>query len=70
MKGLVLIYIIYSDTAVPIFRAQHIDSQRGAVVEWLERLGYGEESRRQVVSSRLGSSMRRLQNSLCQPSGK
>ena len=28
--------------------------KRGAVVEWLERCGYGAESRRKVVSSRLG----------------
>ena len=28
--------------------------QRGAVVDWLERLNYGAESRQKVVSSRLG----------------
>ena len=37
--------------------------KRGAVVEWFERRGYGAESRRKVVSSRLG-------NFLCQPSSK
>ena len=31
-----------------------------AVAEWLERLGYAAESRRKVVSSRLGFAMRRL----------
>ena len=43
---------------------------RGVVVDWLERLDYGAESRRKVVSSRLGFAMRRLENSLCQPSSK
>ena len=33
----------------------------GQVVEWL---GYGEESRHKVVSSRLGFAMPRLENSL------
>ena len=28
--------------------------ERGAVVEWLERCGYGADSRRKIVSSRLG----------------
>ena len=32
------------------------------MVEWLERLDYGAESRRKVVSSRLGFAMRRLEN--------
>ena len=36
---------------------------RGAVVEWLERLVYGAESRCEVVSSRLRFAMRRLENS-------
>ena len=27
---------------------------KGAMVEWLEQLDYGAESRRKVVSSRLG----------------
>ena len=36
--------------------------------ESLERLDYDAESRRKVVSSRLGFAMRRLENSLCQPS--
>ena len=38
--------------------------ERGTVVEWLEQLGYGAESRRKVVSSRLGFAMRKLENSL------
>ena len=37
---------------------------RGAVVEWLERLGFGAESCRKVVSSRLGFAMRQLENFL------
>ena len=32
-------------------------STRGVVVEWLERLDYGAESRRKVVSLRLGFTM-------------
>ena len=40
------------------------------MVEWLERLGYGAESRHKVVCSRLGTAMQRLENSLCQPSSK
>ena len=38
--------------------------------EWLERLYYGAESRRKVVSSRLGFAVRRLENFLCQPSSE
>ena len=38
------------------------------MVEWVERLDYGAESRRKVVSSRLDFAMRRLENSLCPPS--
>ena len=34
------------------------------MVEWLERLHYGTESRRKVVSSRLGFAKRRLENSV------
>ena len=45
-------------------------AHRGAVVEWLERLGYGTGSRRKVMSSRLGFAMRRLENSLCKPSSE
>ena len=45
-------------------------SQRGIVVEWLERFTYGAESRRKVVSSRLGFTMWQLENSLCQLSNK
>ena len=40
------------------------------MVEWLERLDYGAESRRKVVRSRLGFAMRRLEKSLCQPRSK
>ena len=36
----------------------------GAVVEWLGRLDYGAESRRRVVSSRLGFAIRRLENAV------
>ena len=42
-----------------------LKEKRGAIIEWL---GYGAGSRRKVVSSRLGFAMRRLENSLCQPS--
>ena len=49
---------------------QMIAQKRGAVVEWLEQLEYGAESRRKVVSSRLGFAMRQLENSLCQPSSE
>ena len=42
----------------------------GAIVELLERLGYGAESRCKVMSSRLGFPMQRLENCLCQPSSK
>ena len=52
-----------------IFRTT-TEAERGVVVEWLERLDYDAKSRRKVVSSRLGFAMRRLQNSLCQPSSK
>ena len=38
------------------------------MVEWLERLDYPAESRRKVVSSRLGFAI--LENSLCQPSSE
>ena len=40
------------------------------MAEWLERLDYGAESRRKVVSPRLDFAMRRLENSLCRPSSK
>ena len=36
---------------------------RGAVVEWVEWLGYDVGSRRKVLNSRLGFAMRRLENS-------
>ena len=41
-----------------------IYAETGAVVEWVEQLDYGAESRRKVVSSRLGFAMRRLENSV------
>ena len=34
------------------------------MVEWLKRLDYSTESRRKVVSSKLGFAMRRLENSV------
>ena len=40
------------------------------MIEWLERIGYGAESSRKVVSSRLGFAIRRLENSLYQHRGK
>ena len=42
----------------------------GAVVEWLEQLVYGAESRCKVVSSRLGLVIRQMENFLGQPSSK
>ena len=58
----------------------HIDAQhtfafplkilRGTMVEWLQWLGYGAESRLKVVSSRLGFALPQLENSHCQPSSK
>ena len=59
----------YSLTATN-FRLVYNKTLRGVVVEWLERLDYDAESRRKVVSSRLGFAMRRLQNCLCQHSSK
>ena len=44
--------------------------KRSAVVEWLECLSYGAESRRNVVSSKLGFAMRQLENFVCQPNSK
>ena len=46
--------------------------ERGAVVEWLEWLGYGAESRRKVAGSRLGLAivLRGLENSFCQTGSK
>ena len=40
------------------------------MIEWLEWLDYGAESRRKVLSSRLGFAMRRLENSVNQSSSK
>ena len=51
-------------------RRGRVVRERGAVVEWLEQLDYGEKSRRKVVSSRLGSAMRRLENSISRPSSE
>ena len=34
-----------------------LDTKTGAVVEWLEQLNYGAESRRKVMISRLGFAM-------------
>ena len=42
----------------------------GAIVKWLEWLGYGAESRHKVVNARLGFTMGRLDSSLCQPGSK
>ena len=51
---------IQPDTIKAIYGPHRL---RGAVVEWLERLGYGAKSRRKVVNSSLGFAMRRLENS-------
>ena len=37
---------------------------RSALIEWLEQLGYGAESRWNVVSLRLDLAVRRLENSV------
>ena len=42
----------------------------GAVVEWLEQLGYGAVIYRKVVRSNPGFAIRRLKNSLSSPSSK
>ena len=60
-----LVYFQISGTSM-----LEINLERSAVVEWLERPSYGAESRIKVVSSSLGFAMRRLENSLCQPSSK
>ena len=44
--------------------------KRSAVAEWLEPLGYDVEGRRKVVSANSGLTIRRLENSQCQPSRK
>ena len=44
--------------------------KRGAVVERLERRGYGAKSRRKVASARLGFAIRLRENFFCQPSSK
>ena len=41
-----------------------------AVVKWLETIVNGAESRRKVMRSYPGFGIRRLENSLCQPSSK
>ena len=38
--------------------------QIGAMVKWSEQLDYGAESHRKVVTSRLGFTVQRLENSL------
>ena len=40
------------------------------MVKWLERLDHGAENRHEVVSSRLGFTMRQLEHSLCQPNSE
>ena len=40
------------------------------MVRWLDWLGYRAESHQKVVSLRLGFTIRRLENSVCQPSSK
>ena len=50
------------------FLLRSIFPRRGAVVKWLECLGYGAESPWKGMESRLGFTMRRLEN--CQPSSK
>ena len=65
MSHLIKIYAVYKFS---YFRLWYL--KKGVVVEGLERLDYGAESRCKVVSSRLGFAMRRLENSLCQPSSK
>ena len=52
------------------FEVYYFVVERGVVVGWLDRLDYGAENRRKVVSSSLGFAMRRLEHSLCQPSSK
>ena len=44
--------------------------KRCAVFEWLERRGYGAESRRKGVSSRLGFAIPLMENFFCQSSSK
>ena len=43
---------------------------RDAMVEWLERLVYGAESHRKVMSRRLSFAMLQRENSLYQPNSK
>ena len=45
--------LVLHDNA-PIYSRNYQLFQRGAIVEWLEILGYGRESRQKVVRSRLG----------------
>ena len=59
-----------SCTAVAIGALRVNPINRGAVVKWLEWLGYGAESHHKVVSLRLGFAMQQLDNSLCQHSSK
>ena len=55
---------------LPICYACKWWGKRGAVVERLERRGYSTDSRRKVVSSRLGFAIRLRKNFLGQPSSK
>ena len=54
------------------FRSPNVEIFYGTVMfEYREvPCGYGAESRRKVVSSRLRFAVRPLENSLCQPSSK
>ena len=52
-------WVVSQDLQKSLYLGDTNDIQRGAVVEWLEWLSYGAESRRKVVSSRLGFAMRR-----------
>ena len=45
-------------------------NERNSVVEWLETLDYGAESRRRVMSLNPGFAIRRLEISLYPPSSK
>ena len=40
------------------------------MVGWLERLSYGAESRRKIVQSNPFFAIRKMENSICQPSSK
>ena len=64
---------LYAQSTTSIFGALCVNqliTQRGTMLEWIERLEYDAESCHKVVSSRLGFSMQQLENSLCQPSSE